>query len=408
MSTTNDLSGDNDRTSELLKSLRLLHQILMIVAGAVLAFALRTDLSKESSAALQELAAIRQLSFENYPSYVHDRYFKKEEDEDRAFLLRAIKKAGMNTIAEPNVVLEPIFCDVRPIDTRLIDYEAFLSETHRIAAIRLGRDLAPIVEQLKNATANNPKLRLTGAWFSGGEAPLTNGLRVMEWRNPPANNVASLQFIFNDLDGTSPAITVPVRVTYSVTPVKTEPFALTWARSDKIGQRLIDPGTNAVFPALKVFWSRLGTMGVEQATLFIEEQMESNKRGATLSFFGVPIDTELAVWAGPTLCSFVLFFFLLHFRRLRQLVRSTDHLEKFSWIALFPDRLSGTVAYVSLLVVPGVANIRLLWRYGHRSDGATQVGIGITVALLVIGTWVCISLHSFRKWLAIPGRQTEI
>lgn len=383
--------------TESLKILRLLHQILMVVAGTVLAFALRADLSRESNAALRELAALRQLSFENYPAYLHARYFKEEEENDRTFLLQAIRRAGVRTIAEPSITLEPIFCDSRPKDTRLIGYEAFFSETHRIAAIRLGRDFDLIVEQLKAGTANNSNLRLTGAWFSGGETPLINGMRIMDWSNPPPNNVTSLQFIFNDLNGAGQAITIPIRVTYAVTPIKTGQFALAWLGTDEIGQRLLDQASGTVLPNLKGFWSRVAIMDIESATLFLQQQIESNKRGATLSFFGIPVDTELAVWAGPTTCFFVLFFFFLHFRRFKELSEPSFTLHEFPWIALFPDHLSGTVAYASLVILPIVSSARLVWRYGQINDGATKVGAIITFALLGIGIWVFRILYQFRK-----------
>jgi len=48
--------------NERLKSLRLLHQVMMISFGAVLIFALTPDLSKQYQAALDEISALRQIS----------------------------------------------------------------------------------------------------------------------------------------------------------------------------------------------------------------------------------------------------------------------------------------------------------------------------------------------------------
>src|SRR5208282_5823871 len=59
--------------TENLKTLRVLHQLLMVVAAAILVFALRVDRSRDYRAALDELRAMQDLNFSGWTTFVRDR-----------------------------------------------------------------------------------------------------------------------------------------------------------------------------------------------------------------------------------------------------------------------------------------------------------------------------------------------
>jgi len=58
--------------TENLKTLRALHQLLMVVSAAILVFALRVDLSKDYEAALDELRTVKELDFTKWVTFVRD------------------------------------------------------------------------------------------------------------------------------------------------------------------------------------------------------------------------------------------------------------------------------------------------------------------------------------------------
>lgn len=79
---------DTAQLIEHLKTLRVLHQLLMVVAAAVLAFALRADQSKEYRAALDELTALKETRFDTWAAFVHEHY-KDYEDQNDKFVREA-------------------------------------------------------------------------------------------------------------------------------------------------------------------------------------------------------------------------------------------------------------------------------------------------------------------------------
>jgi len=74
--------------TENLKTLRVLHQLLMVVAAAILVFALRLDRSRDYRAALDELRAMQDLNFSGWITFVRDRYktYGNQNDEFAATL----------------------------------------------------------------------------------------------------------------------------------------------------------------------------------------------------------------------------------------------------------------------------------------------------------------------------------
>lgn len=120
---------------ERLKSLRLLHQAMIVASGAVLIFALTPDLSEQYRAALDEVTTLRQISLTDYPYFVKER-MREQEDANYRFLLDVVRQVRLPVKGQPWFTYS-FLCDPPPpeIDLRLVDYETFLSGNHRAAPL---------------------------------------------------------------------------------------------------------------------------------------------------------------------------------------------------------------------------------------------------------------------------------
>ena len=150
--TSDALLGEN------VKALRLLHQVLMVVSAAVLAFALRPDPSNEYRSALDELSVLREVSFDGWTKFVTNRY-KGVEDQNEKFVRGVIHDAGLPIAGHPE--LGQFFCAEQPPrvlmpESRLVkDFDAFLSGTRTIGVFRLGAvDRQYMVKHLKELVAS--------------------------------------------------------------------------------------------------------------------------------------------------------------------------------------------------------------------------------------------------------------
>ena len=118
-------------------------------------------------------------------------------------------------------------------------------------------------------------------------------------------------------------------------------------------------------------------MGIDNATLFLQERIESTTRG-TLSLFGVSVDRDLVLWAGPlVLFSLMLFYWSPFGKRTR---RSADKKQgessrrDYPWVVCFQGGISGAVSYLTVIGVPLMASVLLLLEHGEREELSTKVG----------------------------------
>jgi hypothetical protein len=135
--------------TENLKTLRVLHQLLMVVAAAILVFSLRVDRSRDYRAALGELRAMQDLNFSGWTTFVRDRY-KTYENQNDEFVRAIVKMAGVPLQGNPSLQ-EPVFGDDIRAGTPLL-LDAFVKSNQKIGILELTLDkVRPFLSLIGNA-----------------------------------------------------------------------------------------------------------------------------------------------------------------------------------------------------------------------------------------------------------------
>jgi hypothetical protein len=380
--------------NENLKAIKILHQLLMAVTAAILAFALRPDQSQEYKAALDEVAALKQLPYGGWSNFVAERY-KTEADQDVKFVRGLVRQASLRVKGSPNVGV-PVFGDQMPYPgSRLLDLDAFFSKAQRIGVLNFVPERQLVLEQLaKWKAARNPQaaiIALNLSVNSGTQYP--DGSLMLDWLNRSPFATSSFpMYLVTDEQGIQPGF---VSLSYTIRS-ETGPFALEWLRKDTFGQRIVDAKTGVVFPRLKVFWHQINQDGPDQATVFLQEELAANTRG-TLSFFGIPVERSLAVSAGPVVTLCILLFMALHLMHFRSLPPDKEVTRKYPWVALFRSWVAGIATYVSLLALPALADAALIYRYGQRGEWSSRIGTAGTLLAISASVWVLLEVYRVRK-----------
>jgi hypothetical protein len=252
-------------------------------------------------------------------------------------------------------------------------------------------------------------LTVTGVYTNVGSGMSINDVPIADpvvLHNSP--NVESIQFLlFNGLP-MPPSANFSVSCTFK--PSDNLHLALDWLKSDEYGKNLVGPKSGVVFPRLKPFWERIADMGTENATLFLQERIEATTHGS-LSLFGVSVDRDLILLAGPATLSALMLFFLLHLRQVNsgtpwdegEVKSSRD----YPWIACFRGRLSAAVTYGCLIGLPIGSSLLLLFKHGELAEDTTWWGAGLTLLLIVVGGCATHAIHRFREQLRdgdTPGK----
>ena len=400
---------------ERLKALKSLQQLICVAAAAVLAFAVTTDRSKDYRAALDELEVFRKVDLKNYPVYVK-RHFASQEAANRNLLLKAAKQAHL-TVRSSTVFSEPFVMDYPAMGTftRLRDFEGFVTAQHTVGVYLVNDErevLARLTEQLSQKpqqpvppTQQFPTkpvpLTVTGVYANFGSGMSINNVTMADpvvLHNSP--NVESLQFLlFNGLP-MPPSANMSVSCTFK--PSDNLQLPLDWLKSDENGRNLVDPKSGVVFPRLKPFWERIAAMGADNATLFLQERIEATTRG-TLNLFGVSVDRDLILMAGPAALCALMLIFLLHLRQVNAptswSVHEVESTGDYPWIACFRDKLSGAATYSCFIVLPIGSCLLLLFNHGELEEHTTWWGAALTLVLIVIGVFVTRAIHRFRQHL---------
>jgi hypothetical protein len=384
--------------TENIKTLRLLHQLLMVVSAAILAFALRPDQSKDYKAALNELSTLKEISFDGWGKFIMERY-QADEDHNQNFVLGIIHRAGLPIQGSPRLG-QDIYGDQPPYigNASLNQVDAFISGSRKIGAITMNGSEQNLGEQLKRAVATrNGNPVVSGMWLSGfgtSEIPLVNGIRMLDWRNPSPAPTAVLNFNINDQPQTVPNQPVYVIATYTIHS-EDGPFSTDWLKADTFGQNLFDLKTGTVFPNLKKYWDKVNSLPVDQAAALLQ-QLESSTHH-TIAFFGIQVESTLAISAGPVVCFSILLFLCLHLRHFRSIAVGSDAIKLFPWVPFFRGVWGLGVAYLTILALPAIANASLLLRFGRWPDVSTQFGIAFRGLILGTGVWAMHETRRLRK-----------
>jgi len=393
----------NDAVVENLKAIKVLHQLLMAVTAAALVFVLRPDLTQEYKNSLDELAALKQVSWGGWSNYVAHHY-QDELDQDNKFLRSWIREAGLRVRKDALGPMIPVFGDQMPFPGtgKLLELDTFFSKVQRIGVVKISTtERQPFLDQIaKWKAGRSPNVRITMLNLSVNSGPQYSDSSVMlDWLNRSPSAMSRFPLYLNTDD--QPPQPGYVIVTYSIQS-ETGPFALDWLRKDTFGQKIVDAKTGNVFPHLKAFWHQVNQDGPDQAVVFLQEEMAANERG-TLSFFGIPVERSHAVLAGPVAMFCILLFMGLHLMHFRSLSPSNDAIRSYPWVALFHSWPAARIADASILVLPVLADGALLYKFGQTAVWSTRVGAIATLLLLVEGVWVLSEVAKVRKRSRLLG-----
>jgi hypothetical protein len=355
----------------------------MFLSAAILAFAFRADLSADYKAALGELAALKETRFETWPNFVIARY-KGHERQNDEFAKEIVRQSGLSLQGDPELN-EPVFGDPAPFgdSAKLLQFEAFIAGNQKIGVLKLNADERVAAAQLKRlVAAKNAHPVVSGMWLSGFAGGY--GQQMLDWRNPPLVPTVTLNFNINDQPQTTPNQPVWVIVSFTLFS-ESGHFAADWLKADSFGRKVIDPKTGEVFPSLKKFWEKVNDLNVGEATVFLQEQLDSSTHG-TISFFGIPVERKLAISAGPIVCFSILMFLCLHLRHFRSVAEELREPPDYPFVPLFRGAAGALfVTYVTVFVLPVVANEELLRRFGNWEEQSTKLGAVFCVPHLSAG-----------------------
>jgi hypothetical protein len=142
-----------------------------------------------------------------------------------------------------------------------------------------------------------------------------------------------------------------------------------------------------LLPALWPFWEEVSSMKPLQAYGRISALQESSKKDMTI--FGLTFTSDWVILVAPLTISLLTMYLFCHIAHITCLVHESDKAKKvmihFPWKALFNDNFSRLLGDASIVLLPLLANLFLIWKFHHTNWRLLGFALILTIVSAMIG-----------------------
>jgi hypothetical protein len=393
---------------ETLKAVRLLHQVIVVLSAALLAFAISPDERPRIEAALKELEALRNANHVG----IYEALYQETSRFDGNGTPEKIKSFCQTKLGVPAAAsfrFHPVFHVEEGIPDEktapLRSWQEFLTESIYVGTI-IPADLNELEAELERQKVRGglaeqapakpeifevrvqlpedeqlfPNSRFPARLFLDDKADLPPAV-AKSW--PPYGTFYSGSIMVDfDLHGSSlryQNLMVRLRTDYRA-PC---PAGKAWLKAIPSLAAILQPNGKDTLPATHRYWGECAPLTITEATNTLTKRLESAPK--TVTFSGITIETSLLIWVAPLVTLVFVAYIAVHLRHLSRLTeRKTALLRDFPWIGLFEDRVSIVLLGLTLFALPTVANIAVILRSLEGAGWVLFLGLGLFLILLAM------------------------
>lgn len=383
------------------KTLSLLHNIIMGVCAAILAFSTSPDKADSYRSLLRDLIALHGLQMEEYPTFAAAAVPEASTALLQEFVA-ALEKEGYPVVSADFYLPKPVYAWRPTSESTISELIPFFEGGNDVSYIKYEpstfkmRESVSVRSQLYRYSSSciptHIALRIDGKAFRMDRTVILSSA-------PSTIRAADvyLSFVRREEDMNC-GMEIPAQVTATVVTLRSN-FARDW-----LVTKGIQP--DHLLPHLSSAEDQIGAKTLEGAITFLDRQLNTQKR--ELSFLGLKIDAATAIWIGPVTTLTLVLYFLAHLRHFRMTINRHDSQEGYSWIGLFVDRLSTLITYASIVLLPTIANLVLIIASKDAETVMRPVVIICTLAILACGILSGTEVHSLHRIIRAeplkPGR----
>jgi hypothetical protein len=371
---------------ETLKTIRLLHQVIIALCAALLAFALSPDESASMQESLDELYALRKLDFSKYAAWVVPQHNTPQTFSSLSWPPDDVA-LSLGTSLEPDFKYEPSFYLEWP-DARatLRDWENFM----RFATVvRFGPKAPQEIRWPQGMEGNRVFPIKSIKIFLETEDAMPMG-DPMLWSRIAKSNLpecdGKVEVTVQPSADKTDSVTIPGKLRKEAIWQYDLPYQ--WVMSDpelamKVFSGWFSPQCSdcdhplpSFLPQAHKYWMQIAHLSLPEATEKMEKRVESAAHGLTL--FSISLDIILLRWAGPISTLLFLAYLAVHLNQLQNFpAKSREEVSNFPWIGIFRGWVSVALICITLLLLPLISNGLLIWR--------TTSGLQRIYALMLVG-----------------------
>jgi len=371
-----------------IKNIRFIHQLLMVVAAAMIAFGSASDPKKEDvKAAISELSTLQHLSFEDFCSTTGSKAIKAEGTRVVPSLMQQLD--DRHGERKDIWIRFPFYCWQPASESSLNDYASFFAGTQTSLMFMQPTLTYSEIQTFRTGVNRLPTkliLAQVSSWLPGSTYSAKASSLVLSVPPSPRTLQGTLFLGYElrrdqtleELMGGKPNgnQNVQERATFTAVPLVGQ-WGVQWLHERgqlyrEMGGRTIQ-GRDEILSSLRRVWTpEIAALTPANAARVLEARLDTAPRA--VSFFGVSVESSIAVWLGPVVATLVLLYFISHTKQLRMAVECGGELSRpYSWIGLFEDRVSTLLTYATLALFPTCGALLLVVREGDWRAPETLV-----------------------------------
>ncbi len=381
---------------ETIKTIRLLHQIIIALSAALLTFAISPDEVPTLDAALDELRFLRDMEQRDYYAWLaHEKDVKSGRlIEDSQFLAQGLR----GTLAADFTFQPAFYAEWPGTEASLRSWELFftsgsLVEVYRTRMQEFDTNIkavpSHVITERAHLVATVQQLTLTRA---NCVVPLGERWRSEVDRGEDVylfQRVTRTRFKLGQMDlqvhyrgandGQGGVMVGPLPLDSS--PQIGDHGARWLASAPQLEQRLGGAKTHFI-PHAHRYWMEIESLRIAEAISTLTKKRLAAPR--TLTLWSLTVESSLLVWLGPLVSLLIVAYLVVHLLHLTRFgARDGKHIRDFPWVGLFDDWLSVIWLSVTLFALPLAANVAVLWRSFEGGRRESYVGLLFLVMLSV-------------------------
>ena len=388
---------------ETLKAIRLLHQVIIALSAALLAFALSPNEIPQLDAALKELRSLRDLDPIYYYGWGGQATSVSESASQRPHF-EALVAPVLSLPLGDKFTLEPAFYAEWPDKAApLTGWEQFFMEGSWMESYSPGVDdpefkknLQAMVaemrdEQPKASTLSSARFVLPDDKSMAGDHPDSDFFqRVAKTRVVKGSGTVWLTLQYPGKLSMTRSHALPVGI--GQTSGGKAGYARKWLEAEPGKYEEIFGKNRADFlPAAHVYWIELKALSIADADAYLAKRRAAAPHTVTL--WTVTVDTALLVWLGPLVTLLFISYLGVHILHMRLFCPSKGtQIQEFPWVGLFGDWVSGGLLLLTLFALPLAANVTVLIRTFDHTRWESYLGLiflgGLVLMLVRLGSLI--------------------
>lgn len=381
--------------TESLKSVRILHNLLVLVCAAIIVFAYAPDRTRRYSAAENELNQYSRLSSNDYFGYVYSS-LKPDEQKEKSRMVNLLRQRGYQ-VPDSMSFIVPMWASTINAGGSLGTFCRLIQQEQTVTFARGVQNYpGPLLpfDSSKPAPRFDSRDVVTAVFL--GSEPSMNPTLNFQLLNGYATGFpvpSSLVLAIHRQDGEE--ILSSFQFAYTSGVSETGHFGRDWLRSLPSTSHLVEG--NRCLPNSLQIYPEIGGMQPADAKRDIESKREAEEKNY-LEVSSLRIDSATASWAAPVLVALFLFFFISHLRQLRWLSLQERSPKNFPWVGVFPDWLGRLIAYATIVALPILSEILLTRRIAPSS---IFLRLGPSLCIGMISIWAGIELCRLRTAMRV-------